>query len=84
MTKPKPSSNEQNPRTFETDLSALEEVVTKLEREDLPLEQLIDEFEKGVGLLRNCREYLKNAKGRIEQFVVECDGQWVLKEYESK
>lgn len=84
MTNQKPSSPNQTKNSFEADLNALEKVVAKLETVDIPLEELIDEFEKGVKLLKTCREYLKNARSRIDLFVEEKDGQWVLREFDEK
>ncbi len=84
MTSQKPSSQNPIKSSFEADLNALEKVVAKLETVDIPLEDLIDEFEKGVKLLKTCREYLKNAKSRIDLFVEEKDGQWVLRDFEDK
>ena len=67
---------------FEEDLKKLEEIVRALEREDLPLETLLDKFENGVVLLKKCQQTLKDARLRVEQYVEERDGEWILKEVE--
>ena len=40
------------PASFETALSELEQIVTRLESGDLPLEDALNEFERGVQLAR--------------------------------
>lgn len=65
---------------FEEAFSRLEQVIEEMERGELPLEDLLARFEEGVKLVRTCRQFLKQAQTRIEQFVEIKDGQWVLKE----
>ena len=52
--------------TFEAGLQELEKVVKELESGDLPLEQAIQLFEKGVGLSETCRKQLEAAETRVE------------------
>ena len=61
-------------KTFEASLTELEEIVTKLEDGDLPLEASLELFEKGIKLSRACRERLTNAERRIEILVKDADG----------
>ncbi len=61
-------------KTFEASLAELEEIVTKLEDGDLPLEASLELFEKGIKLSRECRERLTNAERRIEILVKDADG----------
>jgi len=61
-------------RTFETSLAELEEIVTKLEEGDLPLEASLELFEKGIKLSRECRDRLANAERRIEVLRKDADG----------
>ena len=61
-------------KTFEASLAELEEIVTKLEDGDLPLEASLELFEKGIKLSRACRERLTNAERRIEILVKDADG----------
>ena len=61
-------------KTFEASLAELEEIVTKLEDGDLPLEASLELFEKGIRLSRACRERLTNAERRIEILVKDADG----------
>ncbi|WP_373766129.1 exodeoxyribonuclease VII small subunit [Glaesserella sp.] len=50
---------------FETTLKALEEIVSRLESGDLPLEEALNEFETAVKLVQQGQERLQNAEQRI-------------------
>lgn len=51
---------------FEQALAELEALVTRLERGDLPLEEALKSFERGVELTRHCQGSLKAAQQRVE------------------
>ena len=53
-------------KDFETALKELESIVDTLERGDLPLEQSLELFERGVRLSRFCHARLEDAERRIE------------------
>ena len=53
-------------KDFETALKELESIVDTLERGDLPLEQSLELFERGVRLSRFCHGRLEDAERRIE------------------
>jgi exodeoxyribonuclease VII small subunit len=59
------NGNEQG-RTFEASLEALEQIVRQLEDGDLPLEKSLELFEQGIRLSRECQERLSQAERRIE------------------
>lgn len=67
---------------FEQAYSRLEELVAEMESGELPLEELLTRFEEGVGLVKHCRGFLKQAQLRVEQYIEQRDGHWVLKEFE--
>lgn len=54
---------------FEQKLAALEAVVEKLERGDLPLDESVRLFEEGVTLSDACKKELEEAEGRIQILV---------------
>lgn len=61
------STTEDQQPTFE-DLSAqLDEVLVLLERGDLPLEDALSAYERGVQLVRKCNDLLDHAELRITQ-----------------
>jgi exodeoxyribonuclease VII small subunit len=51
---------------LEKTLEELEALVTRLEAGDLPLEQALKEFERGVKLTRQCQTALQEAEQKVE------------------
>ena len=51
---------------FETAMRDLEELVERLEHGDLPLEESLAAFERGVMLTRVCQSALKDAEQKVE------------------
>lgn len=70
MADKKPKAVEQSPcadaQPFEQSLSELEAVVRQLESAELPLEQALELFEKGMLLSDSCRKQLTAAETRVE------------------
>ncbi len=64
---------------FEESYSRLQSIIQALEREDTPLEDVVRKFEEGVKLIRDCSEFLKSAKLRIEKYIEEKDGTYTIK-----
>ena len=56
--------SEQN-RSFEQALKELEDCVEKLNEADIPLEESLQTFEKGVLLTKECQNLLTQAKNRV-------------------
>jgi exodeoxyribonuclease VII small subunit len=63
------TSAEQQPPSFERELEELEGVVKRLESGDLPLEESLKLFERGVALSDSCRRQLEAAETRVEMLV---------------
>ena len=53
-------------KDFEAAVAELESIVKKLEEGDLPLEQSLKLYERGVELSRYCHARLEDAERRIE------------------
>jgi exodeoxyribonuclease VII small subunit len=53
--------------SFEAALKQLEEIVTKLERGDVPLEESIAIYERGEALKKHCEALLARAEERVEK-----------------
>ncbi len=51
---------------FEQALAELETLVERLERGDLPLDEALKLFERGVSLTRHCQSSLQSAQQRVE------------------
>ena len=71
---PAETGEEAEPVSFEGALDQLEATVARLEDGELPLEQALDLFERGVKLSRQCATTLETAERRIEIRVAERDG----------
>ena len=66
-------ANEQLP-DFEKSLGELEALVQKLEQGDVPLEDALKTFERGVALTRSCQTALRTAQQKVE-ILLSKDGQ---------
>ena len=51
---------------FESSLAELEALVAKLEQGDVPLEEALKTFERGVALTRQCQTALRTAQQKVE------------------
>ena len=51
---------------FEQSLTELEALVAKLEQGDVPLEEALKTFERGVALTRQCQSALRTAQQKVE------------------
>ena len=52
--------------SFESSLKELEKIVAELEKGELPLENQLKSFEKGVALSRECMKRLEEIERRVE------------------
>jgi exodeoxyribonuclease VII small subunit len=74
--------NDEQPRSFEASLEALEQIVRELEQGDLPLERSLELFERGIRLSRECQERLNQAERRIEVLLRDNQGRPVVSPFE--
>jgi exodeoxyribonuclease VII small subunit len=54
---------------FEAALNELEQIVGKLERGELKLEESLKLFERGVELTKSCRKSLETAELKVKQLL---------------
>jgi exodeoxyribonuclease VII small subunit len=66
---PAPDSKKASDLTFEDAVKRLSEIVQKLERGDLPLEESLLLFEEGVNLSRASQARLDSAQKRVEELL---------------
>lgn len=59
--------------TFEDAMSALDEIVEKLEEGDVPLEKAISYYEEGMKLSKLCNDKLKNVQEKMTNIINEQD-----------
>ena len=64
---PETASPEIDALSFEVALKQLEEIVTRLERGDVPLEESIAIYERGEALKKRCESLLAQAEERVEK-----------------
>ncbi len=53
--------------SFEEALENLEAIIDRIESGEIPLEQSIQEYEKGMKLIKQCREFLEKAEQRVSE-----------------
>lgn len=75
-------NTEEQPRSFEASLEALEQIVQQLEEGDLPLEKSLELFEQGIRLSRECQERLSQAERRIEVLLRDNQGRLTVNNFE--
>lgn len=56
--------------SFEQAMGALEQVVSQLERGEVPLDQSIRLYERGAALKERCAKLLKEAEERVEKITL--------------
>jgi exodeoxyribonuclease VII small subunit len=54
---------------FEQTLAELEQLVAHMESGNLPLDEALRQFERGVQLTRECQEALQSAQARVQVLV---------------
>jgi exodeoxyribonuclease VII small subunit len=59
--------------SFEEAMEKLEGIVERLEEGDVPLEESISIYKKGMDLSKLCHEKLKNVEEQLTQILVEDD-----------
>ena len=60
---------------FEKALEQLEEIVRRLERGDVPLDESVAIYERGEALKRRCEELLRQAEARVDKITTDASGQ---------
>lgn len=53
--------------TFEEAIGQLKEIVGKIEQGEIPLQDSLEQYEKGMSLIKHCRGILQKAEKRIEK-----------------
>jgi exodeoxyribonuclease VII small subunit len=66
---------------FEQALADLEALVARMEKGDLPLEEALAHFERGIELTRRCQTALKDAELKV-QVLVDRDGKPALEPFD--
>lgn len=67
---------------FEQSLSELESIVARMEGGQLPLEESLQLFEKGINLTKQCQKALTDAEQKVSQ-LVEKNGEQQLTDFQA-
>jgi len=59
------------PAKFDESLERLEEVVAELEEGGLGLEEALERYKEGMGLLKGCRERLAGFRAQVEELTAD-------------
>jgi exodeoxyribonuclease VII small subunit len=65
---------------FEAALAELNQLVEKMERGGISLEESLADFERGIALTRQCQQALKTAEQKVH-ILLEKNGETVLEPY---
>ncbi|MBS4751062.1 exodeoxyribonuclease VII small subunit [Granulicatella sp. zg-ZJ] len=65
-------------KSFEEALKELEVIVQQLERADVPLEEALKQFQKGIELSQYCKQTLENAEKTVTKLVLENGEETIL------
>lgn len=60
------SKHSSAPASFEVALQELEQLVARLESGELPLEQLLTQYQRGAELLGFCRDRLETVENQVK------------------
>ena len=66
--------NDTSKLTFEQAVKELTGIVGKIEQGDITLGDSLQQYEKGMALIKQCRKILQDAEKRIEKIASEQDG----------
>jgi exodeoxyribonuclease VII small subunit len=53
--------------TFEQAIQQLKGIVDRIEQGEIPLQDSLEQYEKGMALIKHCRDILQKAEQRIER-----------------
>ncbi|MDH3734567.1 MAG: exodeoxyribonuclease VII small subunit [Gemmatimonadota bacterium] len=84
------SSDERGPAVaaadidFEQTIDELEEIVRKLDREDVGLDESITLFTQGMERLKAAHTWLDDASGRVEELIESASGKLEMRPFEDE
>ena len=76
--------NQKETPSLESAMQRISEIVSAMEDGNLPLEKLIDSYEEGINLVKDCQEKLDAAEKRIQVITRNARGGVVLSEFEAE
>lgn len=70
----KKQKNDIGELSFEEAITGLTDIVGKIEQGQIPLQDSLEQYERGMALIKHCRTVLQNAEQRIEKITKEQEG----------
>ena len=67
----KKQNNDIGQLNFENSIKELTAIVEKIEQGKIPLQESLEQYERGMTLINHCREILQKAEQRIEKITKE-------------
>ncbi|MEA3224543.1 MAG: exodeoxyribonuclease VII small subunit [Planctomycetota bacterium] len=61
--------------SFEDAITGLTDIVGKIEQGRIPLQDGLEQYERGMALIKHCRTILQKAEQRIEKITQEQEGE---------
>lgn len=77
------SSPTTNETSYEQAMVRLEEIVSEMESDRMPLDLMVSSYEEGMRLLQVCRQRIDNARVRIESIHLNPDGKADLNPFDA-
>ncbi len=71
-----------NKFNFEKALDELSEIVSLLESGNMPIDEALEKFEKGIKLSAQCNKYLEEAEKKVEILIKKGDGTYELRNFD--
>lgn len=69
--------------TFEKALEELEDIVRTLEKGEIPLEESLKLFEKGITLSRTCSKRLEEAEKKVKILTMSQSGEYETEDWDN-
>lgn len=66
------------PKSFEESIEELEKLVDELEGGEVPLDQTLEKFERGMKLVQFCHGKLNDAEAKLKLLTKDKDGKFLL------
>jgi len=74
MATAKSANKKENTLSFEEGLARLDQIIATMEKDNVPLDELMKLYEEGVGHLRACNEQLDSAEQKVKMLHISPDG----------
>lgn len=63
--------------SFEQGIEKLEQIINGLDRNDVPLNQALDLFDEGIGLVKHCNKLLDSAEEKVKVLLENNNGELI-------